>query len=210
MNYELRGASRKNRVSYVLCVLHVVCFFCITKVSAQENFKITNYFTEHYRDFTMMKISIVPPEGFVKDTSEGGFINWKYNTAIRAQEVREGIGIASAMFLKSFDSVTHKDSLGIMLNETFNFKINGFDAHLINLSGSIEGEEYVQWLLFIGDASETYIIRGYIPAKRKKMLEHQVRSSLLSVFYESARILLPPGEDGTTTSSGACSCHTKK
>lgn len=208
MNYQLRKKIKVNNIVLILCVLFLLSLF--SNALAQENFSITNYFTEHYRDFTMMKISIVPPEGFIKDTNEAGFINSKFNAAIRAEEVRKGISAASVDFMKNFDSASHKDSAGMKINESFSFKINGYDAHLVNLSGNVEGDDYIQWCLFIGDASETYIIRGYIPAKRKKVLEQQVRSSLLSVFYEPDRRLLPPGADATTTSSGACSCHTKK
>ena len=209
MNYRSREKPAANRVTLVLCALYVLLSF-LHKASAQENFAITNYFTERYLDFPMMKISIVPPDGFIKDTNDIGFVNLKYNSAIRAEELREGVTVSAADFLKSFDSIYHKDSLGMKLKESFNFKINGFDAHLVNLSGNIEGDDYIQWVLFIGDASDTYIVKGYIPEKRKKILEQQVRSALLSIFYEPDRRLLPPGADATTTSSAACSCHTKK
>ena len=176
----------------------------------KETFSITNYFTERYRDFTMMKISIVPPDGFAKDNDEVGFLNRKNAAAIRAEEIRQGVSASSADFFKRFDSTEHKDSLGMKLLDAYNFKINGFEAHLVNLSGIVDGDDYIQWWMFIGDNSDTYVLKSFIPAKKKKALEQQVRSALLSVFYEPDKRLIPPGGDPTTTSSSACSCHNKK
>lgn len=182
----------------------------IPNASAQENFTITNYFTDRCRDFPMMKISIIPPDGFTKDTIEAGFINAKYASAIRAEEMRLGVAAAWSTISRSFDSIEHKDSLGMKLLDSYYFTINNFKAHLLNVAGKVDGEEYIEWWILIGDPSDSYIIKGYIPLHKKKALEQQVRSSLLSVFYEPDRRLIPLGADATTTSSSACSCHNKK
>jgi hypothetical protein len=191
-------------------VLLFMTSFISVNVFAQDSFSITNYFTEKYRDFPMMKISIVPPDGFIKDTNEPGFINRKLSSAIRAQEIRNGIKIVAASFFKSFDTTKHKDSLGMKLLDSYEFRINKFEAHVAKISGEVEGDDYVQWLVFVGDSTDTYLIKGFIPESRKDKLEQQVRSSLLSVFYEPDRRLLPIGADPTTTSSVPCSCSTKK
>jgi hypothetical protein len=175
----------------------------------QETFTITNYFNQHYRDFPMMKISIVPPEGFGKDTDQVGFLDSKNEAAIRAEEIKHDVRTASADFFKLFDSTGLNDSLGLKLLESYNFKINGYEAHLVNVSGKIEGEDYLQWRMFIGDTSDTYVLKSFIPAKKKNALEQKVRTALLSVFYEPDRRLIPIGVDPTTTSSSACNCHNK-
>lgn len=205
-NCELRRSC--SSVAYVLCVLF--SFQIISKASAQENFAITNYFSPQYRDFQMMKVSIIPPAGFEKDTEVAGFINIKNGAAIRAQEIKQSIKQTSDYFFSHFDSTEHKDSLGMKLIETFNFKINGFESHLVNMTGKVEEEDYLEWRLFIGDTSSTYIINGFMPANGRTSLEQQIRSALLSVFYEPDRRLIPPGGDATTTSSSACNCHNKK
>jgi hypothetical protein len=212
MNYELRKQSAKIYFAFVPWVIYGLFFFLtnIPKVSAQKPFAITNYFTERYRDFPMMKISIIPPECFTKDTDQVGFLDSKDAAAIRAEEIKQGVHTTSADFFKLFDSTRRNDSLGVKLLELYNFNINGYEAHLVNVLGKIEGDDYLQWWIFIGDTSDTYIVKSFIPTGKKKVLEQQVRSALLSVFYEPDRRLIPFGVDPTTTSSSACNCHNKK
>ncbi|MEP7235296.1 MAG: hypothetical protein ABI778_08370 [Ignavibacteriota bacterium] len=174
-----------------------------------ETFAITNYVSDRYRDLQMMKISIVPPQGFVRDTDQIGFIDSKNASAIRAEEIQKGIEVACSGFLNLFDSTGKSDSLGLRLLDKFDFAINGFKAHLVSLSGKLESENYDEWWLFIGDKTETYILKGFLPHNKKAELEQAIRSSLLSVFYEPDRRLIPPGGDPTITGSSSCNCHNK-
>jgi len=197
-------------ISVPSSLLIFLLIFGHTIVFAQESFTITNYFTQDYRDFPMMKISIIPPSGFPKDTDQAGFLDPKDAAAIRADEIKLGAHEAATGFIKKFDSTGRNDSLGLKLLQQFNFRINGYEALLVNVSGIVEGEEYLQWWIFIGDKSDTYIVKGFIPAKKKNLLESQVRTSLLSVFFEPDRRLILPGTDPTTTSTSSCSCHNQK
>ena len=176
----------------------------------QESFTVTNYFSERYRDFQGTKISIVPPDGYFKDTLDIGFVNIKNGSALRTEERREDVSFVASSFFKNFDTLSHKDSLGAELHESFNFRINGFQSHLVHLSTIVDGEDYLEWILFIGDKSYTYIVKGFIPRSKQVELELPVRTALLSVFYEPDRRIIPAGVDATTTSSSSCSCHSKK
>ena len=204
-NYE----SMKIRFIRVICVQLFFFSLFTVNVHAQDSFTITNYFTENYRDFPFMKISIIPPAGFQKDTLALGFYSKKYSSALRATEMRIGIAAATEIFFKSFDSITKKDSAGMTLLESYSFKINGFEAKLASLYGKIEGEDYFEWRIFIGDKLNTYIVKGYFPASRKNEIDHDIRTALLSVFYEPDRRILPPNSDWTMTSSGKCACQRK-
>ncbi len=206
----MKESGKIRLIRVPLFIFAFISFFCQEKIFAQETFTITNYFTQNYRDFSMTKISIIPPAVFAKDTDQTGFLDAKDAAAIRADEIKDGVHESSTAFLKHFDSTGRNDSLGLKLLQQFNFTINGYEAHLVNLSGFVEGEEYLQWWMFIGDKSDTYIVKGFIPASKKNILDQQVRTSLLSVFYEPDRRLIPPGGDPTTTSSSSCSCHNKK
>ena len=214
MNYELKKRSVNIRFIQMIRFATLLGILQMWSVSysqqKQEAFIITNYVTEHYRDFPMMKISIIPPAGFLKDPDQVGFLDSKDAAAIRAEHIKQGVQKAAVDFFKRFDSTSHKDSLGIKLVELYDFRINGFEAHLVGTSGTLEGEDYLQWLLFIGDASDTYILKGFLPTSKKKTLEQQVRSALLSVFYEPERRLIPVGADPTTTGTSSCNCQTKK
>lgn len=205
-NCELRRINLS--VAYVLCILF--SFLSVNVASAQENFAITNYFSPKYRDLTMMKISLIPPVGFIRDTEMLGFIDREHGAALRAELIKQSIDSTSNYFFAHFDSIEHKDSLGMKIIESFHFRINGFIAHLVNMTSKVEGNDYLEWRLFIGDTSSTYLIKGFMPANGSKNLEQQIRSALLSVFYEPDRRLLPPGTDPTTTSTSACNCHNKK
>jgi len=213
INYELRGISVKINWIRLICITIVLAVLQVSSnifaQEKQETFTITNYVSQRYRDFQMMKISIVPPEGFAKDTDQAGFLDSKDAAAIRADEKKQSVHSAAPEFFKLFDSSGHNDSLGLKLLGSFNFKINGYESHLVNLSGKIEGEDYLLWWLFIGDASDTYIVKSYIPVIKKNELEQRVRTALLSVFYEPDRRLIPPGGDPTTTGTSSCNCHTK-
>ncbi len=213
MNYRLRGKSSEIRL---VCQLSIPILLSLLQLSAHafaqgkpETFTITNYVSQRYRDFQMMKISIIPPEGFAKDTDQVGFLDSKDAAAIRADEIKHNVHTATGDFLKLFDSTGHSDSLGLKLGESYDFKINGYEAHLINVTGNIEGDDYLEWWMFIGDTSDTYIVKSFIPLRKKNELEQKVRTSLLSVFYEPERRLVPFGTDPTTTSTTPCNCHTK-
>ena len=191
----------------------VLVMFCLcSNIFAQEKkdvFNITNYFSPQYRDFQMMKISIVPPQGFVRDTDQVGFLDSKNAAAIRAEVIKHGILSTSADFFNLFDSNQRNDSLGLKMLESFNFRINGYEAHLVDLSGSVEGSEYLQWWMLIGDSTETYVVKSFIPLTKKGELEQRVRTALLSIFYEPERRLIPVGVDPTTTGTSSCNCHNK-
>jgi hypothetical protein len=208
-----------------ICVIRVLLLFFVfvtasLKAAAQENFTVMNYFTDHYRDFPMMKISIIPPAGFVKDTTEPGFINSNDNASIRAIEIKKNVDSAFADFFFGIDStgrqgkytlgIIHAGSAPMELLEVYDFTINGFSAHLLKVFEYTEGEKYFVWTLFIGDAETAYMINGYLPKRKQQELDRQIRSSLLSAFYEPQRRIIPPGVDPTTTGSSACSCHNKK
>ena len=205
-NWELKS-GRMEDISFIYVLF---AFLLVQTVSAQENFTITNYFSPKYRDFQMMKISIIPPAGFEKDTDQVGFIDPKSRAAIRAEVIKQGIRQTSEYFFTHFDSTTNKDSLGMKIIESFRFTINGFRSHLVNMTAKVEGEDYLEWRLFIGDTTSTYLIRGFMPASGRTSLEQQIRTSLLTIFYEPDRRLIPPGTDATTTTTSACNCHNKK
>jgi hypothetical protein len=208
INYKLRIANYEADATRVICVL-LFFFIFISNTFAQDTFTITNYFTENYRDFPLTKISIIPPAGFEKDTLALGFFSKRYSSALRVGEMQMGIKSSVEKFFKSFDSLNRKDSAGMTLLESYSFKINGFDAKLASLYGKIEGEEYFEWRVFIGDSVNTYIVKGYFPASKKTEIDHDIRTALLSVFYEPDRRILPPNSDWTMTSSTKCACQRK-
>lgn len=205
-NCELR--KKHLPVAFILWLLLTILI--VNTASAQDNFTITNYFSPQYHDFQMMKISLVPPAGFEKDTEVIGFIDSKNGAAIRAEMIKQSIKQTSDYFFTHFDSTTHKDSLGMKIIESFDFKINDFQSHLVHMTAKVEGDDYTEWRLFIGDTVSSYLIRGYMPANGKTTLEQRIRTSLLTTFYEPDRRLIPAGTDPTTTSSTSCSCHLKK
>ncbi|MFI5263971.1 MAG: hypothetical protein ACHQM6_05605 [Candidatus Kapaibacterium sp.] len=210
MNYESGRKSMKMHLISAPILLAILQLPSIVFAQEkQEAFTITNYFNPHYRDFQMMKISIIPPAGFAKDTDQVGFLDVKDAAAIRAEYKKQGAHPASSEFFKLFDSTGYNDSLGLKLLESYHFTINGYESHLVSLSGRIEGDDYLMWWMFIGDTSNTYIVKSFIPVKKKMELEQQVRTALLSVFYEPDRRLIPPGGDPTTTGTSSCNCHTK-
>jgi hypothetical protein len=218
-NYELRKQSTTIRSIHVVCVPLFILIFSF-KVSAQDNFTITNYFTNRYRDFPMSKISIIPPAGFEKDTIQSGFIDRKNNASIRTLEIKKNVDSAFADFFIGLDSSGRqgKYKLGIIntltgpieLLEVYDFTINGFSAHLLKIFEYTEGDKYFVWTLFVGDSARTYMINGFLPKRKQKELDQQIRTSLLSVFYEPDRRILPVGADATTTGSSACGCHSQK
>jgi hypothetical protein len=210
-NYELRMRNYELVKKYLICFEVFLIVFCFsTDIFAQESLTITNYFTDRYRDFPMSKVSIIPAKGFEKDSESPGFINRKYASAIRSEEMHAGILETSKNFFNSFDSIHHKDSLGVLISNSLHVLINGFSAYFSELSGNIDGENYSEQIVIIGDNANSYILKGYFPAEKKSELEKEMRTSLLSVFYEPDRRILPPGADATTTSSSACSCHNQK
>ncbi|MEI8134712.1 MAG: hypothetical protein WCH46_06485 [bacterium] len=216
-NYE----SAKIHTIRVIGVLFFFAslFLASQSVVAQGSNPITNYFTEKYRDFPMLHISIIPPTGFEKDTVEPGFIKRKDRTYIRAIELKEQIDSAFKHFFVGLDTTgEHGKYLAGMLYlpsgpikvlEAYDFRINHYQAHLVKLSEYTDRDDYYVWTLFIGDSTHTTMVNGFFPKSKAGELDSQIRTSLLSVFYEPDRRILLPGADPTTTSSSGCNCHNK-
>jgi hypothetical protein len=213
----MRKQSPPALLTGLLCAILLVLSF--TSAEAQNNFTITNYFSEKYRDFPMSKISIIPPAGFVKDTAEFGFISRSNNSSIRVIDMKKNVDTVFESFIHGVDSTgrSGKYKLGIINTETgpievleiYDFKINGFSSHLVKLFEYTEGEKYFVWTLFTGDTATTYMINGFLPKRKQNELEQPIRNALLSVFYEPNRRILPIGADATSTSVSACGCHDK-
>ncbi len=183
----------------------------MTRLSAQP-ITITNYFTERYRDIPMTRISLLLPDDFVWDTLDNEYRNEQQNITLRSEEVSNAFLQVRAEFLSRFTQASDaylSDSLGFLLTSSERFRINGFDAMLCSLLVSDDWHSDIEhsWL-FIGDSTRTYVIKmigGHSDASRRDK-----QTTLLSVIYDPARVIIPRGGDPTVKSSSSCKCNDKK
>lgn len=183
----------------------------MTRLSAQP-ITITNYFTERYRDIPMTRISLLLPDGFVWDTLDNEYRNEQQNITLRSEEVSNAFPQVRAEFLSRFTQASDaylSDSLGFLLTSSERFRINGFDAMLCSLLVSDDWHSDIEhtWL-FIGDSTRTYVIK--MIGGRSDASRHDKQTTLLSVIYDPARVIIPRGGDPTVKSSSSCKCNDKK
>jgi hypothetical protein len=183
----------------------------MTRLSAQP-ITITNYFTERYRDIPMTRISLLLPDGFVWDTLDNEYRNEQQNITLRSEEVSNAFPQVRAEFLSRFTQASDaylSDSLGFLLTSSERFRINGFDAMLCSLLVSDDWHSDIEhtWL-FIGDSTRTYVIK--MIGGRSDASRRDKQTTLLSVIYDPARVIIPRGGDPTVKSSSSCKCNDKK
>ncbi len=164
-------------------IITICLFFLLPSISFSQGINskaitITNNLNANYSDVTGTKLTIIPPRGFVKSTTFTGFNHELAGSSIVVTEIpgdvnRNFIGFDKKYLLKS-GVVTEK--------ETF-YRINGFDAMLIEGKQVAYGKTYFRQMLIIGDIYRTYLISASMLTTSSEKHLGEVKASLLSVIY---------------------------
>ena len=160
-------------------LLMLIAASCFSQSYNSKAVEITNNLNANYQNVTGTKIKMIPPSGFAKSTDYNGFSHKIAGSSIMVTELP---GDVNRNFL-GFD----KKSLfktGVIVDKTTFYRINGFDAMLIEGKQSAYNRVYTRIMLVIGDIYRSYLISASVLSTASEKHKSEVKESLLSVIYD--------------------------
>ncbi|MDD2635673.1 MAG: hypothetical protein PHW82_09270 [Bacteroidales bacterium] len=142
--------------------------------------EINNNLDANYQIVAGTKIQMSLPKGFVKSTSYNGFTHKIAGTSIVITELPSDV---NRSFL-GFDKKSLFKS-GVILDKTSFYKINGFDALLIEGKQSAYNRVYSRIMLVIGDVNCSYLISASVLSSASVKHKQEVKKALLGVYYDA-------------------------
>jgi len=164
--------------------LFVVILFIIASVIAvcqginSKAIEITNVDSDDYTTIETTKLRLKLPKSFTRSNATT-YRNLLAESYISVQPLD---GDVNRNFY-TFDKKSMFQAGIVVQKETF-FKINGFEAMMIDGEQFINEKEFVVSVLIIGNYSEAYLIMGSTPKPIQNNLNIDITNSLLSVIYD--------------------------
>lgn len=150
--------------------------------------EINNSDSDKYTTIETTKIKIILPDGFTRKNAT----TYEHTLAESYISVQPLDGDVNRNFY-TFDKKTMFQAGIVVMKETF-FKINGFEAMMIDGDQYINEKEFAVSILLIGNCTQTYLIMGSTPKPIRNNLNIEITTSLLSVIFD-------PNMETTQTSS---------
>lgn len=162
--------------SFFLCFITILSFSQGINTKAIEK---TNNINANYKTVVGTKIKLIPPRGFIESKTYTGFQHELAGSSIVITEVpgevnRNMIGFDKKYLIKS----------GVIVEKQIFYKINGFDALLIEGKQVAYGKTYYKIMLLIGDIYRSYLISASIPSEVSQKHIAEVKESVLAVIYD--------------------------
>ncbi|MBO7480845.1 MAG: hypothetical protein J6T63_01920 [Bacteroidales bacterium] len=173
-----------NRI--ILVILFV--FASISAVCQGINSKaieITNTDSKEYTTFETTKLKIKLPQGFTRRNAT----TYEHTLAQSYISVQELDGDVNRNFY-TFDKKSMFQAGIVVMKETF-FKINGFDAMMIDGDQYINEKEFAVSILIIGNCTQSYLVMGSTPKPIQNNMNIEITNSLLSIIFDPKMESLP-------------------
>ena len=142
--------------------------------------ELNNNLDANYQLVIGTKLQMSPPKGFTKSTSYNGFLHKIAGTSIVITELP---GDVNRNFL-GFDKKSLFKS-GVIVDKTTFYKINGFDAMLIEGKQSAYNKVYTRIMLVIGDVYRSYLVSASVFSTASDNHKQEVKDALLGVIYDA-------------------------
>lgn len=160
----------------LLCAMPLIMFSQSINSKAVER---TNNISASYVDVTGTKLKMIPPRGFTNSTKYTGFMHELAGSSIVITEIpgdvnKNMIGFDKKYLIKS----------GVVVDKQTFYRINGFDALLIEGQQVAYGKTYYRVMLLIGDIYRSYLISASMISTSSLKHVEEVKESVLSVIYE--------------------------
>jgi hypothetical protein len=193
------------------CIILTLLFFTacnsnkLLTIPEEETTTIrTNYITEHYQDFPGTKLSLLPAEHFTHDAGIGGLSSPSKRSWIIASNIQGRSLQAAGLYKARLSDASRPDALeGTLMNE-WDLTINAFPSKLFKVQTSLGGDDYLQYVLFIGDTTSAYRVIGNVHEDELEFAP-RVKNSMLSIFFDPERQIIN-GQSPTQTSASPCNC----
>ncbi|MDD2386801.1 MAG: hypothetical protein PHP52_08460 [Bacteroidales bacterium] len=166
-------------------IFNILFFVLLTSPIFSQSYnskaiEINNNLNANYQIVSGTNIQMSLPNGFVKSTNYNGFTHKIAGTSIVITELP---GDVNRNFL-GFDKKSLFKS-GVILDKTSFYKINGFDAMLIEGKQSAYNRVYTRIMLVVGDIYRSYLISASVLSTASDKHKQEVKDALLSVYYDT-------------------------
>jgi hypothetical protein len=124
------------------------------------------------------QVSLAPPEGFRVSTRFSGFESAETQASIMITELPGPFSEVTKMLVPE-QLVKQRMTLLSRSDE----KINGSDAILAHVTQRYAGDDFLKWMLIVGDESKTRMIVATFPKENETALKEALRQSVLSTTW---------------------------
>lgn len=171
---------KKISILLLLCSMPMMMFSQSINQKAVER---TNNISASYVDVTGTKLKIIPPRGFIRSATYTGFMHEIAGSSIVITEIpgdvnRNMIGFDKKFLIKS----------GVIVEKQTFYRINEFDALLIEGKQVAYGKTYFRVMLLIGDIQRSYLISASMISTSAQKHVNEVKESILDVIYEPTKV----------------------
>lgn len=147
--------------------------------------KKTNTLTAEHINIEGTKISLIPPDGFIKATNFLGLQQNQSGSTIMVLDI-------PGPFSETSKGLTKEGFLsqGVEVTEIENLTLNNLPAILVTGEQNAYGNIYTKYVLCFGTETETIMINCAIPNNLNE-IANAVKNSILSSFYEVDKKINP-------------------
>ncbi|OAD18682.1 conserved hypothetical protein, secreted [Candidatus Thiomargarita nelsonii] len=124
------------------------------------------------------KITLIPPDNFIRATQFPGYIRQETGSSIMVTEMPGPFSEVTKGFTKPSLA-----TVGVKLIDKKSIKLNDQDAILLHASQNLHGTEFLKWMLVFGDESETILIVAIFPKLFEDELSASLKASVLSAIW---------------------------
>lgn len=162
---------------FIAILLMVVSVAAVCQGINSKAIEVTNVDSDDYTTIETTKLRIKLPKNFTRRNATT-YDNLLAESYISVQPLD---GDVNRNFY-TFDKKTMFRAGIVVLKETF-FKINGFDAMMIDGEQFINDKDYAVSILIIGNCTQSYLIMGATPKPIQNNMNLEITTSLLSVIF---------------------------
>lgn len=158
--------------------LFATCLSAFCQGINSKAIEITNTDSEKYTQIEGTKLKIILPEGFSRRNAN----TFEHPLAQSYISVQELDGDVNRNFY-TFDKRSMFQAGIVVMKETF-FKINGYEAMMIDGEQYIDGKELAAMILIIGNVKQTYMILGTTPKPIQNNMNITLTTTLLGIIFD--------------------------
>ncbi|MBO4613796.1 MAG: hypothetical protein J5709_01610 [Bacteroidales bacterium] len=163
---------------FVVILLTFASVIAVCQGINSKAIEITNVDSDDYTTIETTKLRLKLPKTFTRRNATT-YENMLAESYISVQPLD---GDVNRNFY-TFDKKSMFQAGIVVMKETF-FKINGFEAMMIDGDQYINDKEFAVSILIIGNCTETFLIMGSTPKPIQNNMNIEITNSLLSVIFD--------------------------
>jgi len=163
---------------FVVILLIFASVIAVCQGINSKAIEITNVDSDDYTTIETTKLRLKLPKTFTRRNATT-YENMLAESYISVQPLD---GDVNRNFY-TFDKKSMFQAGIVVMKETF-FKINGFEAMMIDGDQYINDKEFAVSILIIGNCTETFLIMGSTPKPIQNNMNIEITNSLLSVIFD--------------------------